>query len=173
MTTLKRPLFLVLAPLFLLASFASAGESGFPGSWKIDPTASTAFDPWSLILLDITVEGDAVTIQRTVSAGNRRSSQVYPLQIGQTVKVPSKWWTGNRHIGAYMGGDKTETISTSWLDNGKALRVESHYILTTSQGDTPVRSYFEYRLSADGDELTVIELRSSRNKPVVQVFRRA
>ena len=159
--------------LSALGSPAAAQTAPLAGSWDIDPAAGTAIDPWSRIHLDITIDGDAITIGRTFSAGRRVTSQVYPLKLGETVAVPVKWWAGNRHIGAYMGGDMTEKIRADWMDGGQTLKLESHYILSTSQGETPVRSTFEYRLSPDGRELTVIELRSSRNKPVVHVFHRS
>lgn len=143
------------------------------GSWTIDRDASSAIDPWRRILLDINVDGKAVDISRTVTTGRRNSTQEYPIRVGKAVSVPIDWWTGNRHIGAYIGGDGTETIRAEWLDGGRTLRTESHYVLATSQGETPVRSTTEYRLSPDGDELTVIELRSSRNLPIVHVFKRS
>jgi hypothetical protein len=62
-------------------------------------------------------------------------------------------------------------MTASWLD-ARTLGVVSHYILETSQGSTPVRSTYEYRLSGGGDVLTVIELRSSRDLPIVHVFKR-
>ncbi len=138
----------------------------------IDRETSSAFDPWRRILLEVAVEGDAVTIERTVTTGRRTSVQAYPLKVGETVAVPVEWWTGNRHIGAYMGGDGQERIHAEWIDDGRTLRLESHYTLATSQGETPVRSYHEYRLSRDGSTLRVIELRSSRTLPVVHVFHR-
>lgn len=159
--------FVVLFPVFLEANPAIAG------SWRIDRDASSAIDPWRRILLDITVDGGAIEIDRTVTTGRRTSTQLYPLQVGETVSVPITWWTGNRHIGAYIGGDGTESIQAHWLDDGQTLCLESRYILATSQGETPVRSYFEYRLSPDGDTLTVIELRSTRNLPIVHVFTRS
>ena len=143
------------------------------GSWTINRDASSPIDPWGRINLEITVEGDAVSISRTVSTGRRNHTEVYPIVVGEVNKVPVSWWTGNRHIGAYMGGDGTETITAEWLDGGRTLRMESHYVLQTSQGETAVRSYYEYRLAPDGGELTVVELRSSRSTPVVHVFNRA
>jgi hypothetical protein len=159
--------FMSLLPLCLGAS------PEMSGSWTIDRDASSAIDPWRRILLDIEVDGKDVEISRTVTTGRRNSTQVYPIRIGKEVSVPVDWWTGNRHIGAYIGGDGTETLQAEWLDDGRTLRVESHYVLATSQGETPVRSTTEYRLSRDGDELTVIELRSSRNLPIVHVFKRS
>ena len=45
-------------------------------------------------------------------------------------------------------------------------------ILETSQADTPVRVIREMRLSDDENTLVVIELRSSRDKPIVRYFKR-
>ena len=151
----------------------NAGSGDLAGSWTIDPKASSAIDPWSRILLEIRVDGDRIHIGRTFSTGRRTTSQEYTLETGRSVEVPVKWWPGNRHIGAYIGGDMTERIHTEWADDGRTLLLDAHYILSTSQGEMPVRSHFEYRLSPDGSTLTVIELRSSRDKPVVHVFQRS
>jgi hypothetical protein len=174
MTPFRLPRILLLAGILLgLLPLSLGAAPDLSGSWTIDRDASSAIDPWGRILLDINVDGKAVDISRTVTTGRRNSTQAYPIRIGKEVSVPVAWWTGNRHIGAYMGGDGTETLKAEWLDDGRTLRVESHYVLATSQGETPVRSYTEYRLSAGGDELTVIELRSSRNLPIVHVFKRS
>lgn len=164
---------LLVAFIGLTVSATVSAAPEFAGSWKIDRDASSAIDPWSRILLDIEADGKAITINRTVTTGRRNHAQLYPLRIGKTVSVPVEWWTGNRHIGAYIGGDKTEKIHAEWIDDGRTLRLESHYVLATAQGETPVRSYTEYRLSADGETLTVIELRSSRHLPIVHLFNRS
>lgn len=145
---------------------------GFGGSWTIDREASSAIDPWRRIHLEIAVEGDAVTLERTVTTGRRNSTETYPLKVGRTVRVPVEWWTGNRHIGAYMGGDGRKAMTAAWMDGKRTLRVTADYVLETSQGESPVRSYTEYRLSPDGQTLTVLGLRSTRNLPTVHVFKR-
>ena len=174
MNSFNNRLTLLLLTLFpLILPLTSHARAELAGSWRVEPALSSAIDPWRRILLEINLDGDALTIERTVTTGRRNSSQVYPLRIGKTVNVPVEWWTGNRHIGAYMGGDGKETLKAEWIDGGDVLRVESNYALATSQGETPVRSYYEYRLTPDGDELTVIELRSSRQLPIVHIFRRS
>ena len=171
MTTSRRLFLFGLLALLPVASL-SAATAPLAGAWTINRDLSSAIDPWSRILLNIAVEGKEVTIERTVTTGRRNHTERYPLKIGKTVKVPIDWWTGNRHIGAYIGGDGTESIHAEWIDDGQTLRVESEYVLATSQGETPVRSYYEYRLSPEGDELTVVELRSSRQLPLVHIFNR-
>jgi hypothetical protein len=52
------------------------------------------------------------------------------------------------------------------------LRTEVHTPVEVSQGDVIMRITTEYRVSELGDKLTVIELHSSRNRPLVYVFNR-
>jgi hypothetical protein len=163
----------VLWAALLVPLIGLADDHQLNGTWKIDRAASTAIDPWSSIQLEIEVSEREVVINRTVSTGRRKSSQFHNLIIGEITMTDVEWWTGNRHIGAYMGGDGKERMVARWLDEGRTLRVESDFTLRTSQGETMVRNYYEYRLSSDGNELTVIELRSSRSRPIVHVFNRA
>lgn len=173
MTRIPRNILLaVLLFASVIVSIANADKSGLAGAWIIDRDASTAIDPWSRIELDFQIDGDAITLTKKVSAGRRGNTQVYPLVVNKTAKVKVNMWTGNRHIGAYIGGDGTEKMHTTWQDKGRTLQVVARYTLRTSQGETPVRSHFEYRLSPCGNELTVIELRSSRNQPLVHLFKR-
>ncbi len=174
MMNASRRSLLVFISLLMVGAFpaAFAANRDFEGEWLIDREESTAIDPWSRILLDISVDEEAVTIIRTVTTGRRSHTQDYPLVPGQTVDIPIEWWTGNRHIGAYMGGDDTMAIKTEWLDGGRTLRTESEYVLETSQGETPARTYREYRLSPDGTELRVMTLRSSRDRPILHIFNR-
>ncbi len=64
------------------------------------------------------------------------------------------------------------SVSSEWLDEGRALRVEAEFPVEVSQGDATIRVYSEYRLGEGGKTLTLIELRSSRNNPLVYRFRR-
>lgn len=167
--------FLILFCSLLVAGLLPAvlhANPDFSGEWLIDREASTAIDPWSRIALEISVEEDAVTIARTVTTGRRNHTERYPLSIGESVDVPIDWWTGNRHIGAYIGGDGTQAIRAEWLDDGRTLRTEADYVLAASQGETAARTYTEYRLSPDGSELRVLKLRSSRDRPILHTFNR-
>ena len=162
----------VLWAALLVPSVGLCNEHQINGTWKIDKAAGTPIDPWGSIELVIEADKLEIVVNRTVSTGRRKSSQEYNLMIGEITIADVEWWTGNRHIGAYMGGDGKELMVARWLDGGRTLRVESSLVLATSQGETQIRNYYEYRLSPDGNELTVIELRSSRNRPIVHVFKR-
>jgi hypothetical protein len=171
-----------LASLFALLSFANANPA-FNGLWTIsaaetttrDPEArSTATDPWRNLDIEIEVDGDQVSIIRSFRGGSRiaRESMMVDTSISSQVVAVEGWWD-NRHIGAYLGGDKEQTVVARWLDDGQTLQLSIEMILETSQADTPVRVLREMRLSEDGETLAVIELRSSRNKPVVRFFKKA
>lgn len=154
-------------------SMIAQPNANFSGRWKIDREKSTPLDPWSNLEIEISINGDSVAIGRYYSAGSRVAQETMALDMSlpsQVVAVEG-WWD-NRHIGAYLGNDKKQTVSAKWLDNGRTLHLDVDMILETSQGDTPVRVIREMRLSDDGQTLTVLQLRSSRNLPVVRVFNR-
>ena len=170
-----------LSALITLVPFAHANPE-FNGLWTIsaaetttrDPEArSTATDPWRNLDIEIEVEGDQVTLIRSFRGGTRvtRESMTVDTSIPDQVVTVEGWWD-NRHIGAYLGGDKKQTVAAKWLDDGQTLQLNIDMILETSQAETPVRVLREMRLSEDGEILAVIELRSSRNKPIVRFFKR-
>ncbi|MDQ8187699.1 hypothetical protein [Pelagicoccus sp. SDUM812002] len=164
-----------LSSLFILVSIIAAssmqGSPQFEGRWVIDKELSSAFDPWRSIHLEIEVEAGKVLIEELHTTGRRRATQRYELDLDKPRnKVPIDLWTGNRHIGAYIGGNRTMEIDAEFLDEGRTLVLYCNYILDTSQGATNVRSHKEFRVSSDGDQLVVMELRSTRPRPILQVF---
>lgn len=171
-----------LATLFTFLSAAGANPA-FSGLWTIsaaetttrDPEArSTATDPWRNLDIKIEVDGDQVSIVRSFRGGSRITQETMTVDtsIPSQVVTVEGWWD-NRHIGAYLGGGKKQTVAARWLDDGQTLQLNIEMILETSQAETPVRVLREMRLSEDGETLAVIELRSSRNKPVVRFFKKA
>ena len=57
-------------------------------------------------------------------------------------------------------------------DDLLGIRVEAELPVEVSQGNATIRIYSEYRMGEGGETLTLIELRSSRNNPLVYRFRR-
>ena len=166
----------LLFTLFLTASglFQSAfGNEGFSGTWATNSQRSSALDPFRRVVLEIEVQGSMVTISEKHDAGRRNSTEVYELDTRKDVNViPITWWSANRHIGAFIGGDKTKRMHAEWIDEGKTLKVTSEFVVETSQSETPVRTYAEYRLSNDEQRITRIEIRSTRDLPIVHVYER-
>jgi hypothetical protein len=82
-------------------------------------------------------------------------------------------WPDNRHIGAFLASDSSKSVSAAWLDDGQTLRVTTRLTVRISQGTTRIRTYSEYRVSPSGRHLVVLELRSTRPKPIRYTFERA
>ncbi len=170
-----KPFYFSLSLVLLLGGLpltVSANEQ-LAGSWVTDAELSTPLDPFRRVELDIQVEGKIVTIEETFTTGRRNHTETYRIDTSKELnRVPVSWWSANRHIGAYIGGDQVMKIQADWIDEGQTLRLKSDFVLETSQSETPVRTYTEYRISRDGSRLTKLELRSSRNLPIVHVFNR-
>ncbi len=164
---------LVLAS-FLPAVFAAAPDARLlAGTWRYDETHSTPLSSWGALKLVIAVDGAHVTLTRQFAAGRRNFDEVTALDLSQAVNVvPVEWWPDNRHIGAYIGGDRTKKIHAELLDGGRLLRTSADLVLATQQGERAVNILSDYRVSTNGSQLTLIELRSTRNDPIVYVFKR-
>lgn len=166
------PLLLFVA----LPGLLHAAAATFPllaGHWRIDLERSTELSPWKTFDLTIAVTGDTVRIQRDLGWGRRTFTETMTLDTsaGENV-VPVEWWADNRHLGAYIGGDKTKRVRAQWLDDRRILRLSADLVLDTQQGERDVNILSDYKVSASGAELTLIELRSTRNRPIVYVFKR-
>jgi hypothetical protein len=165
-------MFRLLTSLSFLLLTAAAG-SPLAGTWRLDPARSTELSPWQAYELTMGVAGDVVTISRQLGAGRRGFSDTMTLNSAAADNIVTvELWPDNRHLGAYIGGDRTKRVRAEWLDDGRILRLSTNLVLSTQQGDRPVNILSDYKVSANGAVLTLIELRSTRNRPVVYVFNR-
>jgi len=143
------------------------------GTWRYDAARSTELSSWGALQLVIIVDGPRVTLTRHLAAGRRIYDDVTALDLTRPVNVvPVEWWPDNRHIGAYIGGDRTKQVRAALLDGGRMLRTSADLTLATQQGERAVNILTDYKVSASGAQLTLIELRSTRNDPIVYVFAR-
>ena len=143
------------------------------GTWRYDAARSTELSSWGALQLVIAVDGPHVTLTRHLAAGRRAYDEVTALDLSRALNVvPVEWWPDNRHLGAYIGGDKTKKIRAELLDGGRLLRTSADLVLATQQGERAVNILSDYKVSANGTQLTLIELRSTRNDPIVYVFNR-
>ena len=145
------------------------------GEWELVADASTPVDPFRNLALEVRLESASVVIVRTwMGSDNIRgvdSLRVVPGDVAQTVPMLS--WLDNRHLGVRVDTDSTRQVSAHWKDDNRTLAVEQQMMVASSQGATPLRIYSEYRSTPDGNTLEVIELRSTRPRPMSYVFRRA
>ncbi|MDP2136764.1 MAG: hypothetical protein Q8J74_02820 [Candidatus Didemnitutus sp.] len=168
-----RLLFLLLLLFAPLSSRADPAPT-LAGTWKINPALSSDLTPWRDLTVTLSHSGDTVTLHRAFSSGRRQFDETITLDLSLELNlVPVAWWPDNRHLGAYAGGDKTKRIRATWLDQGRILRLSTDLTLSTQQGLREVNILSDYKVSANGAQLTLTELRSTRNRPVVYVFTRA
>ncbi|HEY0865338.1 MAG TPA: hypothetical protein VGD97_14620 [Lacunisphaera sp.] len=159
-----------------LAAAADLPAPGHPlaGTWHFDAARSTELSPWRDYVFTLTVDGDRVTIARQFGSGRRQFADTQTIDLSRPDNVvPVTLWPDNRHLGAYIGGDRTKHVRGEWLDAGRILRLSTDLVLSTQQGDRAVNILSDYKVSANGTRLTLTELRSTRNRPVVYSFTRA
>lgn len=143
------------------------------GSWRYDADRSTDLSGWISLELVIAVDGPRVTLTRHYAAGRRTFDDVEAIDLSKTVNVVTAHaWLDNRHIGFYLGGDKTKKIKFRVLNEGRLLRTSADLVLATQQGERAVNVLRNYKVSSNGLQLTLTELRSSRDDPIIYVFRR-
>lgn len=161
--------------MLALAAAATATEpASLAGDWIFDPARSTELSPWKSYDLRIAVKGDVVIFSRRLGWGRRQYADELRIDTAQAVTMaPIDWWVENRHLGAYVGSDHTRRIRSEWLDGRRILRLSTDLVLDAQQGPRAVNILSDYKLSLGGDLLTLTELRSTRNRPIVYVFTRA
>lgn len=150
-----------------------AADTPLAGAWRIDLARSTELSPWKDYELTISTAGDTVTIHRRLAWGRREFTDQMTVSPAAVTTVPVAMWPDNRHLGAYIGGDRTKRVRTEWLDAGRVLRLSTDLVLATQQGERAVNILSDYKVTANGAQLILTELRSTRNRPVVYIFTRA
>jgi hypothetical protein len=156
-----------------LVSSLTAASSGLSGRWRIDLARSTELSPWKDYVLDIKIDGNAVTIDRRLAWGSREFADQLIVPAGETVTAPVVMWPDNRHLGAYISDAHTKHVRAEWLDDRRLLRLSTDLVLETQQGPRTVNILSDYKVSTNGTQLTLTELRSTRNRPIVYLFTRA
>lgn len=160
------------ACLALAAVAAASANPALAGRWRLDTTQSTALDGWSTLDLVVSLDGSKVALRHELTWGATKAVETNTLDTAAPVDAAKYFRIEARHMAVYPAKGGITHATTSWIDGGKTLRVEATTPVEVSQGIVPVRLYSEYRVSELGDMLTVIELRSSRNRPLVYVFKK-
>lgn len=162
--------FLLLAPFSLLLLALAHASSQFEGRWRLDKTRSTALDGWSEWDLVIQLEANHVTLGYDMQWHSTKFSTSNLVDTAQPVTLPTFFRVEQRHMALYPAKGQTTSVRASWLDNQRTLRVEADAPIEISQGQALMRIYSEYRLVEGDRELLLIELHSSRPRPLVYRF---
>ena len=164
-----------LVVLLLAARVGAAETTSAPtlaGDWKIDLARGSELSPWKDYVLHIKTDGSAFTLDRELGWASRQFTDTMTVNLGRTTTVPVTMWPDNRHLGAYISDAHTKEVRADLLDAGRILRLSTDLVLETQQGPRSVNILSDYKVSASGTQLTLTELRSTRNQPVVYIFNR-
>ena len=163
----KAALALLFLPLGLMAA-----DPGFNGRWRLDSDLSTALDGWTTMDLVILVEGDEVALQHDMRWRSTRVTAINRVNTTREVEQVDFFRIDQRHMAVYRPKQSVTPVRAEWLDEGRTLRVEADLEVEVSQGMATIRVYAEYRLQEGDETLTLIELHSTRDRPLVYVFRK-
>jgi hypothetical protein len=158
---------LLLFPVVLLAT-----DPGFNGRWRLDTSKSTALDGWTAMDLVVSIEGDEVALQHDMRWRSTRVTAINRVNTDRPIKLRDFFRIEQRHMAVYRPKDSVTPVTAVWLDGGRTLRVEAYHEVETSQGNAEMRITSEYRLEEGDETLTLIELHSTRDRPLVYVFRK-
>lgn len=162
----------LLLGILLLPLAALATDSDFNGRWRLDAEQSSALDGWSAMDLCIEINGSEVTLQHDMRWRSTRVTETNVVNTRESVNLSNYFRVEQRHMAVYSPKKSVTPVTAGWLDNERTLRLEALVPVEVSQGDATIRIYSEYRLEEGGKKLTLIELHSTRNRPLIYIFRK-
>jgi hypothetical protein len=160
---------LLISLLFILP-LAVFAASPLEGRWRLDLTRSTALDGWNTWDLVISTDGTHVSLQHDMVWRTTKFSATNTVDTAKSSVVKNYFRVEQRHMALYPAKGGETTLSGSWLDQNRTLRLEANTPIEISQGETTMRIYAEYRLIEGDQSLVLIELHSSRPQPFVYRF---
>lgn len=167
---MKRILIQFLLAAWLLPLAAVAADPAFNGRWRLDPARSTALDGWSTLDLVIQVEGAKVSLLHDLTWHATKVTATNVVDTAQPAMVVNFFRLDQRHMAVYARPKEAAAVTAAWIDGGRTLRVEAQVPLETSQGNTTMRLYQEYRLGEGDSELVLMELHNTRDRALTYHF---
>lgn len=169
-TALKRTILGGLAAI-CFAAVASANPA-FAGRWRLDPAQSSPLDGWTKMDLILALEGPQVAITHEMQLRATRHNATNVVNTEKEVAAAGFFRVEQRHMAVYPAKGGVTHTTAAWIDGGRTLRTESLTPVEVSQGDVMMRITSEYRLGEGDHILTLIELHSSRNRPLIYIFKK-
>jgi hypothetical protein len=163
---------LLLFCLGILPVAVAAAHPAFAGRWRLDPAQSTALDGWSAADLVVGLRGTQVELRHDMAWRSTRVTGINIVDTAAPVDIVNFFRIDQRHAAIYAQPQRAARTTAAWLDGERTLRVEAQVPLEVSQGDVRMRIYSEYRLLEGDQTLLLIELHSSRSRPLVYRFTR-
>ena len=157
--------------LWLLLPLAAwAANPALAGRWRLDPKRSTALDGWTAWDLVVALDGSQVNLCHDMQWRATKLTATNTVDTARPVDVKDFFRVEQRHMAIYAIRGATTPVRAEWIDGGRTLRVEAAMPVEVSQGNTTMRISQELRLVEGDGELQLIELHSTRAKPLVYRF---
>ncbi len=168
MNACKRILLGGMAALFLTV-LASANPE-LAGRWRLDTDRSSPLDGWHTLDLVFSLEGSQISIQHELRwrRTNYRATNI--VDTSKSVSSDKFFRVEQRHMAVYPAKGGITHTTAEWIDKDRTLRTETNTPVEVSQGDVNMRITSEYRVGEGGETLVLIELHSSRARPLVYFF---
>jgi hypothetical protein len=154
----------------LLPGWLLAANPALAGRWRLDVAQSTALDGWTAMDLVVRLDGSKVELRHDMAWRSTKVTGINVVDTAAPVAVPNFFRVDQRHMAVYAQPKKNAATTAAWIDDGRTLRVEAQVPLEVSQGDAVMRVYSEYRVLEGGQGLVLIELHSTRTRPLVYRF---
>ena len=160
----------LLLGLVLLPLAAVAGDPAINGRWRLVTTRSTALDGWSTADLVVQLDDSKIGFRYDMTWHATKVTASQTVDTAGAVDLTNFFRIDQRHMAVYARPKQAARVTASWMDAGRTLRIEAQVPLETSQGNTAMRLYQEYRLLEGNTELVLIELHNTRSRPLVYHF---
>ncbi len=170
--------FLPVLLLLLVWQSCENPDASIFGKWKLNQKKSTDLVTWRYRQLEMTIrdaggEIEIINHWKSRRAGDWIDSVAF-VPGGDTVRIPiqTAHWPENWYMGVLSIPNTEKKISGYWNKPNKDLTTFTSQLVQISQGETLVETERQFYVDRRGDELTLIEKRSTRPTEILMVFDR-
>jgi len=179
-TTMNRKILYFLPVLLILFVWQSCEnpDASIFGKWKLNSKKSTDLVTWRYRQLEMTIRDSGDKIEIINHWKSRRAGDwidsvaVVPGGDTTRVLVKSPIWPENWYMGVLSLPNTEKKISGYWNKPNKDLTTFTKQLVQISQGEALVETERQFYVNRRGDELTLIEKRSTRPTEILMVFDR-
>ena len=169
-TPFRRRFIVVLAAVALGATVSANPE--IVGQWQLDVARSSALAGRPDMRSFISSHDTQVDIRHEMRWRSTRYRATNTVDTAKSVASDSFFRVEQRHKAVYPAKGGVTHTTAEWIDDNRTLRTETHTPVEVSKGNVNMRITSEYRIGEGGKTLTLIELHSSRSRPLVYFFRK-